>query len=80
MVELSADEANLLLRLTDVPESLRQRLGSHRDQVVTLDEEDASLLLEAVTDRLMTHGFDPNYKATPEGAQLEQLIDRLNTP
>jgi len=76
MITLSPHEVTLL-RTLDLPDQLHARLANVGPQGAVLDVAEADLLLELVTNRLMTHGFDAEYKPTQEGEALEKLVDRL---
>jgi hypothetical protein len=78
MIELSADEIRLLRSAVSLPVALRERLSAAREDPVVVGDEEQDLLLELVTDRLMTHGFDNSYRPTAEGKALELLVDRLS--
>jgi hypothetical protein len=72
-------DADYLLRVLDLPPELRERLEAFRAGTNFLSNEDRVDLRELVGERLLEVGFDKDYKPTPEGKRLEQLIDDLFT-
>jgi hypothetical protein len=77
MTRLSPKDVALVRRTIQMPASLDARFTRAREAGLTLDDTEADVLLELVTDRLMVHGFDDKYRQTSEGVALERLIDRL---
>ncbi len=76
MITLTRQETELVLATLDIPRELRDRLAAEPERV-GLNGNEIELLVELATDRLMTRGFDADYRPTVEGAALERLIDRL---
>ena len=77
MITISADEAALAVKVLGLPDELRTRLASVGPEGLDLSGEEIDQLVDLATDRLMTHGFDANYRPTDEGEALEHLVDRL---
>lgn len=78
MTRLNASEAKLVLRVIDLPAELCPRFEAGAEAGLALADDEADLVLDLVSDRLMTHGFDAAYRPTEEGRALERLIDRLS--
>lgn len=78
MIGLDAAEVKLLLKAVELPVRLRPRFWAGAEAGLELEDEEADLVLDLVSDRLMTHGFDAAYRPTDEGRALERLIDRLS--
>lgn len=78
MTGLTAGEVTFVLTALDLPTELRSRLLAASETGLALRDEEVDSLLELISDRLMTHGFDATYRPTEEGRTLERLIDRLS--
>lgn len=78
MTGLNAEEVRLVLEAVGLPPALRPRFSAATETGLELGGDEADLVLELVSDRLMTHGFDAAYRPTDEGRALERLIDRLS--
>ena len=79
MATFRPTDADYLLRVLPLEPALRTRLEMFRKGSAPLSDEDRDQLRELVGDRLAVVGFDENYKPTPEGERLEELIDLLFT-
>ena len=79
MAELRPVDADYLLRVLPLNPDLRNRLEAFKKGAAFLGRADRDELRELVGDRLAQVGFDENYKPTPEGERLEELIDLLFT-
>lgn len=78
MTGLTAGEVTFVLASLKLPSELRSRLLASSGAGLELRDEEVDSLLELVSDRVMTHGFDAAYQPTEEGRALERLIDRLS--
>lgn len=74
-MKLAQRHAAFLLERLELTPALRAKLLEGAD--LSVDESDD--LRDLVADRLLTHGFDEDYKPNAEGHQLEHLIDVLFT-
>lgn len=80
MIELARPEVAFLLQTLTLPPEFHRKLKAAAGQTLLLQGEEPDVLLELVTDRLRTHGFDGSYRPTEEGKALEALVDRLSAP
>lgn len=78
MIKLNGDEVRFVLEALDLPPEFRPRLSEAKEMGLELQDEEVDVLLELVSERLMTHGFDAAYRPTEEGQRLERLVDRLS--
>jgi len=74
---LKRADADCMLRILPVRETLRQRLEDFVSVGLPLTDADKSELRDLVADQLVLQGFDKNYELTPIGQRLEDLIDLL---
>jgi hypothetical protein len=79
MAMLRPVDADYLLRVLPLEAGLRARLEAFRVGQAPLYNADRAELRELVGDRLAEVGFDADYRPTPEGRRLEELIDLLFT-
>jgi hypothetical protein len=70
-------DADFMLRILPVRETLRQRLEDFIGLGLPLADDDKGELRDLVAEQLMLQGFDENYELTPIGQRLEDLIDLL---
>lgn len=82
---LSAKEAEYLSKLMSEDTSFRKLLPNRSEfpnnwKTLTVNHDEAQLLREYFTDRLVRVGFDENYEPNEEGAMLERLTDMLFLP
>jgi hypothetical protein len=77
MKRLSQSDVSFMLRVLELPVSLRDLFASRSDGDVAISDEDADALRDICGERLQTHGFNEHYQPTQEGKQLEELIDKL---
>lgn len=78
-VGLTSEQARYVLGTLPLSDRVTQALTpvlSGRT-VLALTEKEQTELLDAVGDRLVRIGFDPNWEPTAEGMFLESLIDAL---
>lgn len=77
-INISSEERNLLLAHPETQGQTGQILDEAgqelRGSVDQIDE-----LRNACSDLLLRIGFDEEYRVTPDGALLEELIDKLLT-
>jgi hypothetical protein len=76
-MRLGRDDVEFMLRVLELPNDLRGKLESAAIGRAELSLDDADQLRDLCGERLQTHGFGPDYKATDEGKRLERLIDEL---
>ena len=79
LATLRPADADYLLRVLPLDPELRTRLEVFRAGRASLSAADRDRLRELVGNRLSVVGFDAEYRRTPEGARLEELIDLLFT-
>jgi len=80
VIELAPPEVALPLQTLTLPPEFHRKLKAAAGQTLLLQGQESDVLLELVTDRLRTHGFDGSYRPTEEGKALEALVDRLSAP
>lgn len=80
-VSLTPAERHLLLERFRLPRKLRAQLerSGNKSAAVLMSAETADELREAAQDLLLTDGFDADYRPTPTGTLLEDLIDKFFT-
>ena len=76
-MSLKPSDAEFMLRILPVRETLRQRLEDFISLGLPLMDGDKGELRDLVADQLVRQGFDKNYDLTPVGQRLEDLIDLL---
>jgi len=76
-MSLKPADAEFMLRILPVRETLRQRLEDFISLGLPLMDGDKGELRDLVADQLVRQGFDKNYDLTPVGQRLEDLIDLL---
>jgi hypothetical protein len=78
-ISLTDTEVDLIIRTLSLPAMLIERLKASSLRPASLSAVEAKLIGDAATLRLAEAGFDEAYEVTPEGRELERLIDRLMT-
>jgi hypothetical protein len=82
-ISLSADLTRYLRSADFLDQDLREIIAKHSDEVskggsiLSLDDDIAERVREVFTERLAQAGFRSDYGLSPEGADLEELIDRF---
>jgi hypothetical protein len=76
-MSLKPADADFMLRILPVGETLRRRLEDFRQFGLPLSDADKVELRELVAEQLQIQGFDRDYTLTPIGHRLEDLIDIL---
>lgn len=81
LIALTPNQAAFLRDATFVPAHLARQLKQassrfEKSIVVELSDEDADSFRDLLGEQLQLIGFDESYNPTPEGALLEQLIDK----
>jgi hypothetical protein len=76
-MSLKPADADFMLRILPLGETLRRRLEDFRKLGLPLSDADKVELRELVAEQLQIQGFDQNYHLTPIGHRLEDLIDTL---
>lgn len=83
LVNLSDAERELLLAKVDLAAAhhllVREAQQGARGWGVTLSEDEACEIREAVSETLLRIGFDEQYNPTEEGWLLESMIDKFFT-
>jgi len=76
-MSLKPADAEFMLRILPVRETLRRRLEDFISLGLPLTDGDKGELRDLVADQLVRQGLDKNYDLTPVGQRLEDLIDLL---